>query len=289
MADRGRSVWLARTREIPLGERTLVMGIVNVTPDSFSDGGAFAETDVAVAHGKRLLADGADILDVGGESSRPGSEPVPVEEELRRVIPVVDRLAREAGAIVSVDTTKARVAAEAIAAGACIVNDISALRFDARMADVVAHTKAGVVLMHMLGEPKTMQSDPRYGDVVAEISAFLRARMEAAVAAGIRPESVVLDPGIGFGKTLEHNLEILRRLPEFGSLQRPILVGPSRKAFLGKLLGDLPPADRVEGTAAAVALAIHGGASIVRVHDVRAMVRVARVADAIAKGPDAGG
>ena len=282
-------IWRARNREIAVGGRTLVMGIVNVTPDSFSDGGKFADADAAVAHGKALLAEGADLLDVGGESSRPGSEPVPVEEELRRVVPVVDRLVKATGAVVSVDTTNARVAAEAIAAGALIVNDISALRFDPRMADVVAHTKAGVVLMHMLGEPKTMQADPRYGDVVAEIAAFLRDRCEFAVQAGIRLDGVVLDPGIGFGKTLDHNLEILRRLPELSGLGRPLLVGPSRKAFIGKVLGDLPATERLEGTAAAVALAIHGGAAIVRVHDVRAMVRVARVADAIGKAGRAGG
>lgn len=265
------------------------MGIVNVTPDSFSDGGRFADADSAVAHGKALLAEGADILDVGGESSRPGSEPVPVDEELKRVVPVIDRLAREAGAVVSVDTTKARVAAEAIAAGAVIVNDISALRFDPRMADVVAAKQAGIVLMHMLGDPRTMQQDPRYGDVIGEISEFLRERCTFAVQAGINLDGIVIDPGIGFGKTVEHNLEILRRLAGFSGIGRPVLVGPSRKAFIGHLLGGLPAGERLEGTGAAVALAIAGGAAIVRVHDVGAMVRVVRIADAIVKGPRAGG
>jgi len=284
-----RFVWRVRNREIAVGTRTLVMGILNVTPDSFSDGGRFRDLEAAVAHGKRMIADGADLIDVGGESSRPGSCPVPVEEELSRVIPVVDRLVKEAGAVVSIDTTKARVAAEAVAAGAVVVNDISALRFDPRMADVVAHTKAGIVLMHMQGDPKTMQADPRYGDVVGEIAAFLRDRGAAAMKAGVRAEGIVYDPGIGFGKTVDHNLEILRRLPEFASLDRPILVGPSRKAFIGKVLGDLPAADRLEGTAAAVALAVAGGAAIVRVHDVMEMVRVARMAEAVARGPNAGG
>ncbi|MEK7475172.1 MAG: dihydropteroate synthase [Candidatus Coatesbacteria bacterium] len=282
-------IWKARHREIEAGRRTLVMGIVNVTPDSFSDGGAFLGADAAVAHGTALLAAGADLLDIGGESSRPGSDPVPVEEELRRVVPVIDRLVKATGAVVSVDTTKARVAAEAIAAGAVIVNDISALRGDPRMADVVAHTKAGIVLMHMQGEPKTMQAAPKYGDVVAEIAAFLRERGEAAVAAGISMEAVVYDPGIGFGKTVDHNLEILRRLSEFAALGRPLLVGPSRKAFIGKVLGDLPAAERLEGTAAAVALAVAGGAAIVRVHDVAVMARVVLVAEAISKGRRAGG
>lgn len=274
--------WKCRTRTLETGGRTLVMGILNVTPDSFSDGGRFLDADAAVRHGLAMLAEGADLLDVGGESTRPGSEAVPMDEELRRVVPVVARLVKEAGAVVSVDTSKARVAEEAVAAGAEIVNDVSALRADARMGEVVARAGAGVVLMHMQGTPRDMQRAPAYADVAAEIAAFLRARGQAAYQAGVLDEAIVYDPGIGFGKTAAHNLEILRRLPELAVLGRPLLVGPSRKSFIGKVLGDLPPEERLEGTAAAVALAIVGGASIVRVHDVKAMSRVARVADAIA-------
>lgn len=266
-----------------MGVRTLVMGILNVTPDSFSDGGKFPNADAAVQHGRRLMAEGADIVDVGGESSRPGAAPVPEDEELRRVIPVVEKLAREAGAVVSVDTCKARVAEEAVAAGAAIINDISALRSDPRMAEVAARTGAGVVLMHMKGTPKDMQENPAYGDVVGEIAAFLAGRGEAARRAGVSGEAIAYDPGIGFGKTPAHNLELVRRLAEFRGLGGPILVGPSRKSFIGAVL-DLPAAGRLEGTAAVVALAVAGGADVVRVHDVREMVRVAKVADAIVRG-----
>jgi dihydropteroate synthase len=266
-----------------MGGRTLVMGILNVTPDSFSDGGKFPDAAAAVEHGRRLLADGADIVDVGGESSRPGAAPVPEEEELRRVVPVVEGLAREKGAVISVDTCKARVAEEAVAAGAAIINDISALRSDPRMAEVAARTGAGVVLMHMKGTPKDMQENPAYGDVVGEIAAFLAGRGEAARRAGVSGEAIAYDPGIGFGKTPAHNLELVRRLAEFRGLGGPILVGPSRKSFIGAVL-DLPPAGRLEGTAAVVALAVAGGADVVRVHDVREMVRVAKVADAIVRG-----
>jgi dihydropteroate synthase len=259
------------------------MGILNVTPDSFSDGGKFADTGAAVAQGLRLLAEGADIVDVGGESSRPGASPVPEEEELRRVVPVVRALAREKGAVISVDTVKARVASEAMAAGASVINDISALRADPRMAEVAARTGAGVVLMHMKGTPRDMQDNPSYADVVGEIASFLAGRGEAARQAGIPAEAVAYDPGIGFGKTPAHNLEIIRRLAELRGLDGPLVVGPSRKSFIGAVL-DLPPAERLEGTAAAAALAVAGGASVVRVHDVGAMVRVVKVADAIVRG-----
>lgn len=278
-ADRTR--WKLRDREVSLAGVPLVMGIVNVTPDSFSDGGRFLDADAAVAHGKRLLEEGADLLDVGGESTRPGSAPVAVDEELRRVVPVVDRLVRETKACVSVDTRKARVAEEAVAAGAAVINDVSALRADPRMGEVAARTGAGLVLMHMQGTPATMQQEPAYADVVGEIAAFLRERGAAAYLAGVLDEAIVYDPGIGFGKTAAHNLEILRRLAELAALGRPILVGPSRKAFIGHVLGGLPPEERVEGTAAAVALAVAGGAAIVRVHDVAAMARAVRVAAAI--------
>jgi dihydropteroate synthase len=274
-------IWNVRNRRLECGKRTLCMGILNVTPDSFFDGGRYSDPEAAVEEGRRMFASGADLVDVGGESTRPGSEPVTEAEELNRVIPVVAALSRLPGALVSVDTTKARVAAEAIAAGAEVINDISALRGDPGMAKVAAETGAGVVLMHMLGTPRSMQDNPVYADVVTEVRDFLRERVDAAVAAGIRRDSIVVDPGIGFGKTVEHNLEILGRLREFAGLDRPLLVGPSRKSFIGKVLGGLPPEDRLEGTAAAVVLCIAGGAALVRVHDVAAMVRVIRVADVI--------
>lgn len=277
-------LWKVRDRELDLGARTLIMGILNVTPDSFSDGGTFLDPAAAVAEGKRMLAEGADLLDIGGESSRPGARPVPVEEELRRVVPVVDRLFRDTGALISVDTTKARVAEEAIAAGAAVVNDISALRADARMGDLACRSGVGLILMHMQGTPQTMQEAPAYGDVVRDVLAFLRERGQAAFIAGVLDTAIVYDPGIGFGKTYEHNLELLRRLPEFRGLGRPVLVGPSRKAFVGKATGVSDPRDRLEGTAAAVTLAIAGGAAIVRVHDVAAMARVTRLADAVTRG-----
>jgi dihydropteroate synthase len=259
------------------------MGIVNVTPDSFSDGGLFFDADAAVRHGLDLAAEGADILDVGGESTRPGAEPVGVEEELRRVVPVVERLAAEvaerdgaephargagaapgAGAVqISVDTSKAAVAGAALAAGASFVNDVTALRGDPEMAELVARSGAECCLMHMLGEPRTMQADPRYEDVVDDVKAFLEERMAFAVGAGIAEERIVLDPGIGFGKTAAHNRELLRRLDELLVLGRPILVGTSRKSFIG---GD--PAARLPGTIAANVLALERGASVFRVHDV---------------------
>lgn len=276
-------IWRVRDREVAVGQRTLLMGILNVTPDSFSDGGQFSNPDAAVTHGRRMLEDGADILDIGGESTRPGAPPVPVEEELKRVVPVIERLHRETGALLSVDTTKARVAEEALVAGAAIINDISALRFDPRMADLAARTGAGLVLMHMQGTPADMQRDPQYTEVISDILAFLRERGQTALVAGVLDEALVYDPGLGFGKTVAHNLEILRRLGEFSALGRPLLVGPSRKSFLGKVLGGLPPADRLEGTSAAVALAVAGGAAIVRIHDVNEISRVARMADAVVR------
>ena len=282
MPSSDRTRWTIRGRTLDLGGVPLIMGIVNVTPDSFSDGGRFLDADAAVAQGKRLLEEGADLLDVGGESTRPGAKPVPVAEELQRVIPVIERLVREAGACVSVDTRKAAVAEAALAAGAAIVNDVSALRADPALGGVVARAGAGLVLMHMQGEPRTMQKEPAYAEVVTEVIGFLRERGAAAAAAGISAEAIVYDPGIGFGKTAAHNLEILRRLPEFSALGRPLLVGPSRKAFIGQVLGGLPPAERGDGTAAAVALSVAGGAAILRVHDVKAMARAARVAAAIA-------
>ena len=281
----GGPIWRFGERAFDCSERTLVMGIVNVTPDSFSDGGMLETVDDAVRHATRLAADGADILDVGGESTRPGSEPVSADEELARVLPVIERLATGASdPAISVDTRKAEVASAAIEAGASIVNDVSA-GADPAMFEVVREHGAGIVLMHMRGEPKTMQESPHFDDVVAEVREFLRERIEAAEFAGIDAERIAIDPGIGFGKDLGHNLELLHRIDELLDLGRPVLVGPSRKRFIGTLL-DLPESERVEGTAGAVAWAVARGVHAVRVHDVREVVRVVRVVDAIARaGP----
>ena len=282
-------IWRCRGRQVPVGERTLVMGILNVTPDSFSDGGLYAEPERAVEHAVEMIKAGADIIDVGGESTRPGADPVSAEEERRRVLPVIQALRRQSDVLISIDTYKAEVARAALDAGADIVNDISGLGFDEEMPGVVASTGAGLVLMHIRGTPRTMQQNPVYRDVVREIRETFAERLAKAEKAGISPEQVVLDPGIGFGKKLQHNLEILRRLKEFRRFGRPILIGPSRKSFIGAIL-DLPPDQRLEGTAAAVAVGIANGADVVRVHDVREMVRVVRVADAIVRGfsPTAG-
>jgi dihydropteroate synthase len=258
------------------------MGIVNVTPDSFSDGGRFMEADAAVEQGRRLAADGADILDVGGESTRPGAEPVDEAEELRRVLPVVERLAAE-GHRVSIDTTKAGVARAAIAAGAEIVNDVSAGRFDPQLLPVAAEANATVCLMHMLGEPRTMQSEPRYDDVVAEVAGFLADRVTVAVGAGISDGRIWIDPGIGFGKTLEHNVTLLGRLDELVALDRPVVVGSSRKSFIGRLTGRTEDR-RLGGTVASNLLARQRGAAVLRVHDVAEVVDALRVAEAIEGG-----
>jgi len=283
----GRERRMGRILELfgELGQRTLVMGIVNVTPDSFSDGGLYLQRERAIAHALELVEQGADIIDVGGESTRPGAEPVPLEEELRRVIPVVEGIRKESDVCISVDTYKAEVAEAALAAGADMVNDVSALRFDGRMAEVIARWQAPVVLMHMRGEPRTMQQNPHYEDVISEIAEFLRERIAAAVAAGIPRERIIIDPGIGFGKRLEHNLEIFRRLGELKAKVQgqPLLIGPSRKSFIGELTG-LPVEERLEGTIASVVAAILGGADIVRVHDVGQVKRAVLVADAILRG-----
>jgi dihydropteroate synthase len=261
-----------------------LMGIVNVTPDSFSDGGAFLDADAAIAHAHRLVAEGAEILDVGGESTRPGAAPVAEAEELRRVLPVVAGLAeRGNSAQISIDTSKAAVARAALAAGASFVNDVSALRADPEMAGVVADSGAECCLMHMRGEPRTMQDDPRYEDVVDEVRAFLEERLAFAVGEGIAAERIMLDPGIGFGKTEAHNLELLRRLGEIAALGRPVVIGTSRKGFLGRILGraagrsePVAVEDRLAGTVASNVLAYERGASVFRVHD------VAPVRDALA-------
>jgi dihydropteroate synthase len=255
------------------------MGIVNVTPDSFSDGGLFLDADAAVAHGLALAEEGAAILDVGGESTRPGAATVAEEEELRRVLPVVQRLAA-AGHRISVDTTKVAVARAALDAGATIVNDVSAFRFEPGLAGLVAERGAHCCLMHMLGEPRTMQEDPRYDDVVSEVKAFLEERLAFAVGEGISEERVWLDPGIGFGKTVAHNLELLRRLREIVAVGRPVVVGTSRKSFLGRLAGGKPEGERLPGTIATNVLALERGASIFRVHDVAPVVDALTVAAA---------
>ena len=256
-----------------------LMGIVNVTPDSFSDGGLYAEPEAAIAHGRRLLAEGADILDVGGESTAPGATAVPVEEELRRVEPVVAALAA-GGVAVSIDTTKAAVAAAALDAGAAIVNDVTALRGDPEMAPLCAERGATVVLMHMLGTPRTMQEDPRYREVVADLRAFFEERLAAASAAGIDEERIWLDPGIGFGKTDRHNAALLSRLGELAELGRPLVVGTSRKSFIGRIDGS-PPGERLGGTIASSLLAAANGAAVLRVHDVAELRQALRVANAV--------
>jgi dihydropteroate synthase len=255
-----------------------LMGVVNVTPDSFSDGGLFLEPEAAIAHGEQLVRDGAAILDVGGESTRPGAEPVAVEVELERTRPVVSDL-EALGHTVSIDTSKAAVAEAAIEAGAEIVNDVTALR-DPEMAALCAERGVGVVLMHMSGDPRTMQDEPRYGDVVDEVRAFLAERVEAAVAAGVEEERIWVDPGIGFGKTLDHNLELLRRLGELRALGRPVVVGTSRKSFIGKIDGS-PVEERIGGTIASSVLAAAEGADVLRVHDVAETAQALKFAGAL--------
>jgi len=256
-----------------------LMGIVNVTPDSFSDGGLYLDSGAAIAHGLELVEQGAHILDIGGESTRPGAEPVGLEEELRRVVPVVEALAQRAGRTqISIDTSKAAVAQAAVAAGATLVNDVSALRADPEIAGVVADSGADCCLMHMLGEPRTMQrgvGGSSYGDVVDDVKAFLEERLAHAVSAGIAEERILLDPGIGFGKTAEHNLALLRRLEEIVALGRPVLIGTSRKSFLGGA-----PAERLPGTIATNVMALERGASVFRVHDVAPVAGALAVAAA---------
>ena len=266
------------------GERTLLMGVLNVTPDSFYDGGRYLREEDALRHAERLLEEGADILDVGGESSRPGAESVSVEEEAARTVGVVRCIVAATQAPVSIDTTKAEVAMRAIEAGATMVNDITALTGDEAMARVAAQTGVAVCIMHMQGRPRTMQCNPTYRDVVSEVRDYLAERAETAMQAGIQRDRIVLDPGFGFGKRAVHNLEIVRRLHRFVELGFPVLLGPSRKSTIGEVLGGLPPEERLEGTAAIAALAISQGVAILRVHDVRAMARVARVADAVVRG-----
>jgi dihydropteroate synthase len=263
-----------------LGHKTWFMGVINVTPDSFSDSGLSMDKDSAVRRGLDLEKQGADILDIGGESTRPGSDPISVEEEVRRIIPVITELRKRTKILISVDTTKAKVAEEALAAGADIINDISAFRFDDRMPLLVSDKGASVVLMHMKGVPKTMQNNPFYEDLFQEISCFLKERITTATAYGIKREKIIVDPGIGFGKSLEHNLAIINNLDFLKDLDRPILLGISRKSFIGKIL-NLPPLERIEGTIASAVLSVLRGAHILRVHDVEQVKRAITVAEAI--------
>ena len=273
-------------RVLPTSRRCLVMGIVNVTPDSFADGGRYLDPRAAVAHGLRLAAEGADLLDVGGESTRPGAAYVEEAVELERVLPVVEALAAATDVPLSIDTRKAAVARAALAAGAAVVNDVSAGRDDPDLLGVVAEAKAPLVLMHMQGTPATMQDDPCYDDVVGEVEAFLRERCAAAEAAGVAAEQLAVDPGIGFGKRDEHNYALLDALPRLTRLGHPVLVGTSRKGFIGRAL-ELPTEERLEGTAATVVWAVERGARIVRVHDVRPMVRTVRMTEALMTGGQA--
>jgi dihydropteroate synthase len=259
-----------------------IMGVVNVTPDSFSDGGRFLDPTAAVAHGERLAAEGAHILDVGGESTRPGSAGVPADEEMRRVLPVVEGLAAT-GKVISIDTSKTEVATAALDAGAVLVNDVTAFRGDPGLAGLVADRGVDCCLMHMLGTPRTMQDDPRYDDVVSDVKAFLEQRLAFAVGEGVAEERVMLDPGIGFGKTVDHNLELLARLDEIAALGRPVVVGASRKSFLGRITGRAA-GERAVATAAANVLALERGASVFRVHDVRETLDALAVAAATLAG-----
>jgi dihydropteroate synthase len=290
MTQTARTIHTLTLRGQPcvLGARTWVMGVLNVTPDSFSDGGRFAGTEDAIEAGLAQLEAGADIVDVGGESTRPGAAPVAADEEIRRVVPVVEALRRRHRGLVSIDTTKAAVARAALDAGADLVNDVSGFRFDPGMAPLLAERRVPAVVMHLRGDFAGMHRQPAYRDVALEVAQELGERLREAERAGVERGQVLLDPGLGFAKDAGHTLELLRRLPELQALGRPLLVGPSRKSFIGRVL-DLPAGERVFGTAAAVAASILAGAHVVRVHDVRPMVEVARVCDAIlAAGPEAG-
>jgi dihydropteroate synthase len=275
-------IWRAGADELKCGDRTLVMGVLNVTPDSFSDGGRFFDPEAAVEHGIRMAAEGADLIDVGGESTRPGAEPVSTEEEHDRVVPVIKRLAAELDLPISVDTRKPSVARAALEVGATVVNDISGAR-DPDMLATVREAGAGLVLMHMRGEPATMQEFTDYADVVAEVRDQLRGRLDAALATGIEQDRLVIDPGIGFAKTADQNLVLLRDVRALFDLGRPVLVGPSRKSFIGKVL-DLEVDQRLEGTSAAVAWLVAQGVHLVRVHDVKEMTRVVRLVEAVMRG-----
>jgi len=264
-------------------KETLVMGIVNVTPDSFSDGGKFYSTKDAIAHASKLICEGADIIDIGGESTRPGANEISSSDELKRVIPVIKGIrSNNPDILISIDTTKAIVAKEAVEVGANIINDVSGLSFDSQMPKTVASLNAPIIIMHMKGNPRNMQKNPEYKDLIDEILDYFKERIKIATKAGIDREMIILDPGIGFGKTIEHNFQILSKLNKFNKLELPLLIGPSRKSFIGLTL-NLSPEDRVDGTAATVALGVNNGARIVRVHDVEKMKRVVTITERIRK------
>ena len=275
-------VW--QSFSLDFSKKTYLMGILNVTPDSFSDGGQYFDRTLAIKRAHEMVEEGADIIDIGGESTRPGSEPVTLQEEIARTIPVIEALAKDVKVPISIDTYKAEVAKRAMDAGASIVNDISGLRFDPEMPELVSRYKVPVVVMHIKGTPKNMQANPVYEALIPEIMDYLRESIRLAVESGIAEDKIIIDPGIGFGKTFAHNLEIIKNLHEFTLLEKPLLVGVSRKAFIGKILGDALASERLEGTAAAVAIAILNGANIIRVHDVKEMKKVALVADAVKRG-----
>jgi dihydropteroate synthase len=282
--------WHIRNRALPIGERTLIMGILNVTPDSFSDGGQFNTLDAALAHADRMISEGADIIDVGGESTRPGGEPITVEEEIKRVVPIIEALTHRTNIPISVDTTKSEVARVALDAGAAIVNDISALRFDFYVADAVARAGAGLVLMHSRGTPATMHRLPPVADIMHEVTHSLRASINMAERRGVGRESIVIDPGIGFGKSQDQNLELLAKLDQLIATfpDYPLLIGTSRKSFIGRLLADAsgtpaPAEDRLYGTLATIITSVLKGAHIIRVHDIKAAVETIRVTESIQK------
>jgi dihydropteroate synthase len=283
-----KQFWQIKNHRMPIGERTLIMGILNVTPDSFSDGGQFVSVDTALAHAEQMISEGADIIDIGGESTRPGGEPVSVDEEIARVVPVIEALVRRTDTPLSVDTTKSEVARAALDAGAAIVNDISALRFDFYVADAVARAGAGLVLMHSRGTPATMHRLPPVADIMHEVTHSLRASINMAERRGVKSESIVIDPGIGFGKSQDQNLELLAKLHQLIAAfpNYPLLIGTSRKSFIGRILADehgtpAPAEARLHGTLATITTAILHGAHIVRVHDVKATVETIRVAHSI--------
>lgn len=275
--------WLCGKRSLQLGEKTRVMGILNVTPDSFSDGGNFVDPDAAVDHALQMAAEGADIIDIGGESTRPGAAPVAVEEELRRTVPIIGKIRAQSDVLISIDTMKSAVAFQALEAGADIINDVSGFEADPEMVNVAAESGAGVVLMHMKGTPQTMQQNPSYADAVAEVFHYLKARMAFAVSRGVKRESIAVDPGIGFGKTLEHNLQLLRGIPDLGT-SAPVLIGASRKSMIGQLLDRKDPAQRLAGSLGLAGWAAARGAHILRVHDVIDTCDVCRIVDTLAAG-----
>jgi dihydropteroate synthase len=282
----GAALWEIAGRSYDVSRNGMVMGVLNVTPDSFSDGGEFFARENAIEQGIRMAGEGAQIIDVGGESTRPGSDPIPVEEELARVLPVIESLRGKVSALISVDTTKAQVAASALDAGAVIVNDVSGGRADAGMLALISERGAALIIMHMQGAPRTMQLHPHYDDVVAEVADFFRQQYRVAIGCGINPMAIAFDPGIGFGKTLAHNLQLLRNLRQLRIEDRPLVVGVSRKAFLGKLIGGGEVPDRIAPTVAMTSLLRARGANVLRVHDVKPNVSALRVTEALLEGSE---